>query len=204
MNPANANEWIWLPVAKDMIELLFYLATGIAVIIGLWSWKKELKGRTRYEAAKNVIAGAYRVRDAINNARAPLMVPAEWENREQVTFESEKEQQARNSFYGYTKRYERVVEALSQWYPAVVEAEALFQDQARKILESLYHSAQKLKTAIEIVHQDLLNPMKCNDMESYQKSLQQFRNIVFGFHSGLAKEKGNSVDLYDDDGFQDK
>jgi hypothetical protein len=56
----------WVSVTKDLAAPIFYLATIIIAIIGLFKWKKELRGRTRYEIAIDVIVGAYRIRDAIN------------------------------------------------------------------------------------------------------------------------------------------
>lgn len=80
MDPAAVD--YWRSVVKDTVEIAFYVVTGSVVVLGLRSWRRELKGRARYEVAKNIIAGAYRVRDAIDNTRAFMMTPAEWADRE--------------------------------------------------------------------------------------------------------------------------
>lgn len=195
MNPATVN---YLSVVKEIVEVIFYLVTGAAVVIGLNSWRKELRGRARYEVAKNIIAGAYRIRDSINNARSMMMFPAEWADHEKSPNESGRETQVKNSWYGYARRYESVANAQSQWYPAVVEAEALFGEDARKKIEDLYYSVQTFKAAIEMYHQYEMSVDEPSDHVH-----KQVRNIIMGIHQGRNKS-GEAKPLSDDNGFQEQ
>lgn len=206
MDPAAVNNWNWLSITKETVEIIFYVVAIIGVIVGLKGWKKELRGRARYEAAKNVIAGAYRVRDAINNARPMMMSSAEWADREQGADEVEPEKSVRNTLHAYAKRYEAVATAQSQWYPAVVEAEALFGEDARKKIKELYVSAQKLRLAIESYHRKEIRAARSYSIREEHKPdrfHQQCANIIFGTHPGLATtEEDRKSTFYDDDGFQ--
>ena len=159
-----------------------------------------------YEAARNVIAGAYRVRDAINNVRSSYMFDEEWANRKQGPDEPNYETNARNSYYAYMNRYKSVENALYQWYPAIVEAEALFVDEdARKRIESLAFSARRLKAAIDIYHRDKVDVAKSSPAIAEQKVrdpiFRQNSNIVYGNHPGIVRTEENKAD-FNDDGFQ--
>jgi hypothetical protein len=197
--------WNWLTVAKDITESLFYIITGGAVVVGLRGWKKELKGKGKYEAAKNVIAGAYRVRDAINETRSPLMVSGEWEGRQRDQSEPENEKGVHDSYYAYANRFKRVIDALSQWYPAVVEAEALFGEEARKKIEAVNSSARNLRAAIDIHHRNVFQAATSRLIREESASTAKFHrqndNIIYGVHPGMGKPDEDKSYL-DDGGFQ--
>lgn len=190
---------------KDLVEILFYLVTGGSVVVGLKSWKQELRGRSKYDVAKNVIAGAYRVRDAINEARSPFMVAGEWEKRERDQHEPESEKRVHDSYYAYANRFKRVIDALSQWYTSVVEAEALFGEEARKKIQAVYSSAQRLRAAIDIHHRNEFQAAKSHLIREESASTAKFHkqndNIIWGVHPGIGKPDEDKSYL-DDGGFQ--
>jgi len=195
-------KWNWLPIVKDIVETLFYIITGSAVVVGLWGWKKELRGRSKYDAAKNVIAGAYRVRDAINTTRSPFMSGGEYADRQGPADEPKEEKDIRDSLYAYSKRYESVANAVSQWYPAVVEAEALFGEEARNKIKALLKSAGILKGAIETYHRNVLRTAQSYLIQQPPNKFQgQCTNIIFTLHPGLANSDEDRAN-FDDGGFQ--
>lgn len=206
--PVDSRGQILLSLIKDLSAPLFYLATIILAIYGWNRWKKELKGRSKYEAAKNVIVGAYRVRDAIINTR--LMWTTEPAAHEPEPEESDPEvrawvRSAKDSLNAYAKRYESVASALFQWYPAVVEAEALFPADARKRIEALNFSAQRLQLAIRTYHWERIDLAKSSQAEREQKVREliyrQNRNITHGVHPGMTGTEENKA-IFDDGGFQ--
>lgn len=93
----------------------------------------------------------------------------------------------------------------------VVEAEALFGEEAKQKVMSLHISAQRLKLAIEMHHRDEMRPAMRHQlkMEEEQKPggsiHQQNFNIINGIHPGMMKGEGEErYSFYDDDGFQGK
>jgi hypothetical protein len=53
-------------------ELVLIAASSIAAVVallGLRTWKKQLKGRTDYELARRLLKSAYAVRDALQIVR---------------------------------------------------------------------------------------------------------------------------------------
>ena len=202
MIPAPVESRDWISIIKDLAAPLFYLATIILGIIGLSKWRKELRGRAEFEAAKDVVAGAYRMRDAINNARSMMMFATEWEDREPNPNESDKEKRTSNSLHAYQKRYDRVTAVASQWYPAIVQAEALFGEEGRKKIEALNETVMSLRAAIEMHHNDQISMARGIPHIDEQDFFRKARNIICGIHPGMIKKETKKPELYDDDGFQ--
>jgi hypothetical protein len=51
------------------------------------------------------------------------------------------------------KKYQSVTDGLSRWYPAVIQAEALFGTEAKEKIDKLYSSVTKLFAAIKAYHE---------------------------------------------------
>lgn len=178
-----------------VFELVFYIATSVGIISGIRSWLSQVKGKNRYECAKNMIAGAYRIRDQIEHVRSPFMSAAEWVDRKVDANEAPGEKFARVSYSAYRRRLTRVTDALNFWLPTVTEAEALFGKEARDEAGKLEHVVAKLSSAIEMYHQLLLHEHRD------EKLYRILENTIYGVHPGIAKEHDTEAD-FNDDGFQ--
>ena len=178
-----------------VFELIFYIVTSAGIISGVRGWLSQIKGKNRYECAKNMIAGAYRIRDQIEHVRSPFMSAAEWVDRKADANEAPSEKFARVSYYAYRRRLSRVSDALNLWLPTVTEAEALFGKEARDEAGKLEHVVAKLSSAIEMYHQLLTHEHRDD------KLYRVLENTIYGVHPGIAKEHNTAEDV-DDDGFQ--
>jgi hypothetical protein len=202
---------VWLPpntiwTAKRIVNLddinkitetLFFLITASAAIYGLRTWRKELTGRASFDAAKNVVAGAYQVRDEIRNCQASFMTPDEWADRKPTADESPQQQQSAQIFYALGRRYNRVHDVIVQWNPHVIEAEALFGKEARDLLDRLKLCARKLSAAIEIYYR-----AEYHGHYSHAKH-EKFFNIIYGINDQEFPDlKGDDQPVIDD-GFQE-
>ncbi|HVO76705.1 MAG TPA: hypothetical protein VMT60_01845 [Candidatus Bathyarchaeia archaeon] len=178
-----------------IFELVFYVVTSAGIISGVRSWLSQVKGKNRYECAKNMIAGAYRIRDQIEHCRSPFMSAAEWVDRKAQENDSPREKFARVSYAAYRRRFSRVMDALNLWLPTVTEAEALFGPAARDQAAKLERVVTKLSSSIEMYHQLLLHEHR--DQNLYKK----LENTIYGVHPGIAK-KEDAMEDFNDDGFQ--
>jgi hypothetical protein len=61
----------YITLTKDIILAISALAAAIIAWRGLATWKKELKGKSEYEIAKQVLKSVYKVREAFKIARNP-------------------------------------------------------------------------------------------------------------------------------------
>lgn len=181
------NLEISLENVRNLVQIVFQLTASYVAVIGLRSWIIQLKGKTEYEAAKNVIVGAYRIRDEIKRCQSSFMTPDEWAKRNPVEGESEQKKRAGESHFAYMQRYNRVANALNDWYPAVVEAEALFGAEARQVILKLQACCGTLQAAITIYHRALYRGEESDRTEKYF-------NIIEGI---------TASDGFDDNNFQE-
>lgn len=157
-----------------LFQIAFYVVTPIIAMFGLRSWKQELRGRSEYEVATNVLAGAYRLRDAIKQIQAPFMASSEWAGRPKQEGETEQQASVYNSFYAFSNRYAVVREAVTSWYPHVVRGEALFGPDAKTATEALAKVANKLWVSIEMWHRNELRH------RGREEGYSSFYNIMYG------------------------
>ena len=57
---------------SDGIVALAALGAFIVALIGVNSWRKEMKGRNEYELARRIMRSCYKVRDAFWQTRNPM------------------------------------------------------------------------------------------------------------------------------------
>jgi hypothetical protein len=65
---------IFLSVIKDLSMIVFGATGTIVAIVGLTTWKKELKIKTEYNIARKILLSSYKVRDALRNVRNPFLM----------------------------------------------------------------------------------------------------------------------------------
>jgi hypothetical protein len=179
-----------------LVQVVFYVVSPFIALYGLRSWRRELQGRSEHEVATEILAGAYRIRDAIKDVQAPFMTPREWASRERKQSESEFATETYNSFYAYSNRYQGVRDAISAWHPHVVRAEALFGAEAKAAMTSLAKLCNKLWFAIEMWHQNEIRT------EGRGQKMGSLYNIMLGInrseHPELPAEESK------DNGFHDE
>ncbi len=181
---------------NKITETLFFVITAGAAIYGLRTWRKELTGRANFDVAKKVVAGAYQIRDEIRNCQAAFITPDEWADRKPIPGETDPQRNSAQTFYALGQRYNRVHDIVVQWYPYVVEAEALFGREARDLLDRLKLCVRKLRAAIEIYHRaeyrGYLDPAKH----------EKYFNIIYGINDQEFPDLKDGDQPVNDDGFQ--
>jgi len=116
------------------------------------------------------------------------MSVCEFADRKKSEEEPENESGILDSQHAYLERYREVSGARSAWYPAVVEAEAVFKDTARKKIEALDELVRKLIWAIETYHREQRRRVKGAQHQHLNECIyQQCENIIFGVHPGMAE-----------------
>lgn len=158
---------------RNVAQIVFQLTASGVAIFGLRSWMIQLKGKTEYEVAKNVIAGAYRIRDEIKRCQEPFIASNEGIEYKPKERETAAQRLAAESWFVHRQRYEKVVAAVNDWYPHTVEAEALFGGEARQIVDKLEDCCKILRSAIEIYYSNLY-------LGQENSSDKIFKNIVCG------------------------
>lgn len=180
---------------NKIAEIIFYLVTGSVAVAGINAWWTQLAGKNEYEIAKNIVAGAYKIRDAIKQCQAPFMSPNEWADRSPIAGETEAERHAGESFHAYGKRFKKIIEAMEQWYSYTVEAEAVFGPEAKLKTEAIEASVSKLNAAIIVYHRLMYK-------NSLKDEHEKYFNIINGLNEFTMPHLSEGEPVYDDDGFQ--
>lgn len=116
-----------MPIIKDIIISLAAIIGSVIAIMGLKTWRKELRGKTEYELARNLLKTTYGVRNAIQIVRSPWMSAAEYTPKhEQQETEKSENKSDDGLGYAYERRWEYVSKALVELDVYTLEAEALW------------------------------------------------------------------------------
>lgn len=117
--------------AADVIGVIANVVTaaaagGAAMVaaVGLQAWKKELKGRADFDAARAMAKATYALREALNGYRSPLISGSEFPDGDMQSADAYR--------FMYQNRWRRVADALSNFSSAALECEALWGSPARE------------------------------------------------------------------------
>jgi hypothetical protein len=163
-----------LEVIEILVSILFALIISILSIYGIRTWRVELKGKNRYQLAKNILTSTYKIRDRIQQVQHPFVSVHEFNDRKSDKYETENQKMIADSFYAFTNRFKNVQKELDDWYSLKLETEALFGKDKRNILERLDDIISRLYRAISLYHEykyhDNFDP---NNHKKYE-------NIIYG------------------------
>jgi hypothetical protein len=117
-----------ISLAKDVILSLAGITGSVVAIVGLNTWRRQLKGQVEYNLARRILRLTFQYRDAIAKVRAPFMFT--YEMPQPPTDQAAKMTPDQIQFYGFSKAYEKrwegIVETRKALHPDLLEAEALW------------------------------------------------------------------------------
>ncbi len=139
---------------KDILLGAAAATTAIVAVVGLKNWSRELRGKTEFEVARNLMKATYRVRDKLQYSRAPFVAAGEFPSDYPCPQAATAEQKAQALNYVYRNRWEPVREALQELETHVLEAEALWGGDIRAKTDELRQYARELQVAMESIVDD--------------------------------------------------
>lgn len=140
-----------MALVKDIVTALAAVTGAGVAVMGLSTWKAQLRGRAEYELARRILRTTYRVRDEIASVRRPLMTPGEISQALKEAGIEPKPgptSHPRTDEAVYQKRWDRLAEALSDLRVEEREAEVLWGRDIRSAFASLHDCVSKLHFAI--------------------------------------------------------
>lgn len=131
---------------KDVVVVAAPATGAIVAVKGLSTWRRQLKGQSDYNLAKDVLINLYKYRDALFFVRHPLLTGAELQLPENV---DEKELKYAEANYlrtvtAYQNRWDKVVEVRSKLQANIVEIEALWNADLALQLKKIFAHEQDL------------------------------------------------------------
>ena len=109
-----------------------------AALWGLKSWRDELKGRAKFEVAKNVMLLGLRVRQLFVSARFPMTGGAESAERQRSDDESAEQSQIRDEWFARSRRANPLSESIDQLREVSWEAKVVLDADAASVVEDVF------------------------------------------------------------------
>jgi len=176
-----------LQILEILGSLTIILASGVA-IYGISSWRREMKGRRKYELAEEVLALFYEARDKINAIRSPGSYVEEGESRKKKPNERPEEEKALNEAYVVFERYQKNQETFNKLYALRYRFIAIFGTEKakpfndlNKIVTEIFTSARMLGILWHMRSQPHLPRSK----ERYDKIIKDIEKYEAIFWWGL-------------------
>ena len=129
-------------------------ATGaIVAILGLRTWKAQLRGHTEYDLARRLLRSVFKVRDEIAGVRNPFMSAGEIQaafDAAGVKPQPELGFDKRSNQLVYEKRWSDLADALSTMQVELLEAQVIWGDRAKAIERDLRMCVAELNAAVSL------------------------------------------------------
>ena len=147
------NEWI--TAVKDVLLGGAAVTTAIVAVVGLNKWRKELEGKTGFDAARGLIKATYRLRDQLQICRSPFYSAHEFpEDYKGAAGGHSKEEETRAWVHIFKNRWDPVWNAIQEFDAQTLEAEALWGSGIRAKTDALRQCVRELNVAIDAVIND--------------------------------------------------
>ena len=146
---------------KDIFLGVSAIIVALVGIIGLTTWKSQLKGKARFDVARTIMRLAFKLREDFKSARSLISWAIEFADRVKIRDESEGESQVLNEWHVKRQRLRPLGKHLHELQEAGWEAEAIFDaDASVKVSESIAGFRQsygRLASAIDSLFRHQLN-----------------------------------------------
>lgn len=135
-------------IVSDVLIALAATSTAIIALCGLKSWRTEIKGRTQFELARQILKDIFSFKEEINRARYPILVVLEPISGDRTEDENRKEMI--NSYMKeFNRRIEPVGEMSTQLSVDAIEASVFWGPDIKERIEQLRMHASILKVAFQ-------------------------------------------------------
>ena len=124
----------------DLITAIAAVGGFIIAVIGLSTWKKQIRGTHEYDLAKRMMLEVYQLRDALKSTRNPFLSIKEGDKEDtEDTWE----------ITAYSKRWDQVIEVLNRFRVSSLEAEVIWDDALKQPKKDLHRLIGELNNALD-------------------------------------------------------
>lgn len=171
-------------VLKDAILAGAACIGAYVAISGLSAWKRQLKGKTEYEVAKDLLKATLQVRNRLQAARNPFFSSGQ---SQAEIFDVMRQ--------AFEDRFAQVDEAVAQLEVSLLEAEALWGNAATEIFSEFHKCRAELIARInEYLWVENPNHPSWITIDRNPKRLDRLREIALALHSAEDDEYRKKLD----------
>ena len=167
------TEPVWIEGTLHIVQIIFYLIGSYAACVGLNRWKYEISGKTRYELVKALLNQTYIIRDTIRRTLNTAVFPYEYPNKNNDKAINDYERDS----YVYSNRLKKLKKDTIKYYSLKLEAEAIYQKEAIKYIESLIDLVNDLQNYL--IGEVFIEPNRFyKDRNNFKHLLESQKNEV--------------------------
>ncbi len=148
------------PWFLELVSLISDILVGISAIIvtflgfwGLYQWRRELIGRTRFEVARKMAMLAFQLRDEFIQARNPSTFAHESAERKRLDNETIEETQIRDEYFARIQRLAPLLVTIGKLDELCWEAQIVIDEDIERFIIPLKGFVQELSSAIQVYFQ---------------------------------------------------
>jgi hypothetical protein len=163
-------------IIKDSVLTVGAVVGIIVAILGLSTWRRQLKGSSEYDLARRLLKATYQFRGAIQNVRAIGMMDGEIQTALERHGPKDRLPQGKDASRAvYARRWERVCEARENLDPEALEAEVIWGKEVRDLLAPILGCSVDLWMAMHL----FLSDKEDNESESELKRRDEARKMMY-------------------------
>ena len=145
----------WITTVKDVLVGAAAVTTAVVAVIGLSKWRKELEGKTQFDAARGLIKSTYKLRDQLQICRSPFYSGYEFPAGHKGGLGGHTaEEETKAWIHVYKNRWDPVWNAIQEFDSQTLEAEALWGASIRAKTDALRQCVREVDVAIDAVIND--------------------------------------------------
>lgn len=158
----------WLVSKKELIllfkEIVLTISGALAAYVavqGLGAWRRQLRGKSNHDLARNILIKLYKYQEAISGVRNPFLINSDIPENERQD-KTPSQIQYLQYKKAYMERWGRVSEVRAELHPDLLEAVVLWGSKAKNICKPLF----RLETELLIT---LRNDIRMRNPDSSQE-----------------------------------
>lgn len=175
-------------IAKDIfVGLSAFLAT-IFAYLGLTTWRKELKGKSEYQLAKEVLKSVYKVREAFKQVRNPAIFQNDYpEEMLDINGSLKTEFEYSGTAHVYEKRWEIMNQAFRELEEYHLEAQVEWGAEFQNVILPLRSCKGDLLVTIQQMLDRKKNPEHFVPTNAIEKAEE--RSVLYYHGYSVKKDK---------------
>jgi hypothetical protein len=182
-------------ICKDIALSIAGAVTATVAWKGLTNWLRELRGRTRFDAALSLMRAAYALREAVANCRAPLIgageFPTGYRESQSLGRETPWHDKVQAYAHVFAARWSPVGTAMTEFETRSLEAEAIWGGDVRPLTRELVDCVLMLNAATESYIDDLRS--EGENFKADREFGRKVRSEVFASRGATNNELTNRI-----------
>jgi hypothetical protein len=165
-------------IAQNVVLALSGAAAAIIAYMGLTIWRKELKGKSEYAKAKEVLKAVYKVRSAFNHVRNPAIYQYEYpEEMRDHDGHLKQEHYYEGTLHVYENRWKHLSEAFQELEERNLDAQVEWGPEFQDVIIPLRGCKAELQIAIENMLEGKKNPHERRELSREER--QEESSILY-------------------------